>query len=162
MIRVTEPLSVTWPSNHEVRIPTPADTEALAALFYECYAGGNDARSQTDAQGNVDYYFQHNAEPAVLKQASTLLIDAQSQAVIGACLISLWEGWPLVYDVVVQHKFRGQGLASIMLRHALSTLHTAYPVLRLFVTVGNAAEAVYHNLGFVAGPESYWLNLKHS
>ena len=60
---------------------------------------------------------------------------------------------------VVQRKFRGQGLASVMLRQALNALHPAYPVLRLFVTVGNAAAAVYRNLGFVAGPESYWLTL---
>lgn len=160
MIRVTEPLTVTWPSAYVVRTPTPADAERLATLFYECYAGGSEARSQADAQGNVDYYFQHNAEPAVLQQASTLLVESQSQQVIAACLISRWEGWPLVYDVVVQCKWRGQGLASAMLRHALNTLHSAYPVLRLFVTVGNASEAVYHNLGFVSGPESCWLHLK--
>lgn len=159
MIRVTEPLSVTWPNGYAMRNPTPADAETLATLFHECYAGGGEARTQADAQGNVDYYFQHNTAPAVLPQASTLLVDAQSQQVIAACLISLWEGWPLVYDVVVQPKFRGQGLASAMLRQALNALHPTYPVLRLFVTVGNAAEAVYHNLGFVSGPESYWLGL---
>ena len=160
MIRVTEPLPVTWPSGYALRSPTPADAAVLATLFYECYTSGAEPRSQVDAQGNVDYYFQHNVEPTVLPQASTILVDAQSQQVIAACLISLWEGWPLVYDVVVQRKIRGQGLASAMLRQALNTLHTTYPVLRLFVTVGNASEAVYHNLGFVAGPESYWLNLK--
>jgi ribosomal protein S18 acetylase RimI-like enzyme len=159
MIRVTEPLPVTWPAGFEMRQPTPADAETLAALFHECYAGGTEARSQADAQGNVDYYFQHNAEPAVLQQASTICIDSQSKEMIATCLISLWEGWPLVYDVVVQRKWRGQGLANAMLRQALNTLHTAYPVLRLFVTVGNPAEAVYHKLGFVAGPESYWLRL---
>lgn len=162
MIRVTEPLSTHWPSGLEVRQPTPADAETLTNLFYECYAGGTDARSQTDTRGNVDYYFQHNAEPAVLSQASTLLVDSQSQQVIAACLISIWEDWPLVYDVAVRHSFRGQGLASAMLRHSLNTLHPAYPVLRLFVSVGNASESVYRNLGFVAGPESYWLNLKPS
>ncbi len=160
MIRVTESLSVTWPPNYEVRTPTPADAERLATLFHECYAGGSEARSQADARGNVDYYFQHNTEPAILLKVSTILVDNQSQQVIAACLISLWEGWPLVYDVVVQRKVRGQGLASAMLRHALNTLHTAFPMLRLFVTVGNSSEAVYHNLGFISGPESYWLNLK--
>lgn len=160
MIRVTEPLPMTWPEGYAARTPTPADAETLAALFYECYAGGSEARSQADAQGNVEYYFQHNVEPPVLQQASTILIDGQSKEMIGACLISLWEGWPLVYDVVVHRTVRGQGLASVMLRHALTTLHPAYPVLRLFVTVGNPAETVYHNLGFVAGPESYWLHLK--
>jgi ribosomal protein S18 acetylase RimI-like enzyme len=73
---------------------------------------------------------------------------------IGACLISLYDEWPLVYDISVHPSYRGSQLASKMLKKALTVLHTNYPLLRLYVTIGNGAQSVYYKLGFVSGVES--------
>lgn len=37
---------------------------------------------------------------------------------------------------------------------ALNNFKGECPVLRLFVELGNDAEALYHNLGFIAGEET--------
>lgn len=41
-----------------------------------------------------------------------------------------------------------------MLKHALTILKEEYPVLRLFVTLGNDAELFYSKLGFLSGIET--------
>ena len=40
-----------------------------------------------------------------------------------------------------------------MLKKALTVLNNEYPILRLFVTIGNVAESVYYELGFIQGAE---------
>ncbi|PRR77964.1 hypothetical protein CLLI_20590 [Clostridium liquoris] len=39
------------------------------------------------------------------------------------------------------------------MQKALTVLNKDYPVLRLFVTLGNASESIYYGLGFVTGVE---------
>ncbi|MBU3227383.1 hypothetical protein [Clostridium algidicarnis] len=41
-----------------------------------------------------------------------------------------------------------------MLNRSLTILKKQYPTLRLFVTLGNDAEMVYHKMGFLAGTET--------
>ena len=69
----------------------------------------------------------------------------------GACLVSIWEDWPLIGSLAIRPDLRGHGLAGSLMRHALGTLHTAYPVVRLFVTMGNPAESLYRKLSFISG-----------
>ncbi len=40
-----------------------------------------------------------------------------------------------------------------MLKKALTILKKEYPVVRLYVDIGNEAEQVYENLGFLKGLE---------
>jgi len=79
---------------------------------------------------------------------------------IGACLVSLWEGWPNVFDIAVKPSYQNKGLGTMMLKRALSELKGSYPVLRLFVTIGNDAEMVYHKMGFLSGTETTKMVLK--
>ncbi|WP_241158311.1 GNAT family N-acetyltransferase [Cohnella candidum] len=59
------------------------------------------------------------------------------------------EGWPFISYVAVLPAYRGYGLATAMMKHALSCLHEqGEPLLLLFVTVGNKAKDVYEKLGF--------------
>lgn len=73
---------------------------------------------------------------------------------VGACLISIWEQWPNVYDIVVNPAYQGQRLATQMLKKSLSVLKSEFPVFRLFVTLVNEAEKGYHKLGFLTGLET--------
>jgi ribosomal protein S18 acetylase RimI-like enzyme len=60
---------------------------------------------------------------------------------------------PATFNITVAPSHREKGIATKMLRRALSVLREqGYAILRLYVMQGNDAEAVYYNLGFVAGP----------
>jgi hypothetical protein len=47
-----------------------------------------------------------------------------------------------------------------MIKKALSVLKEEFPVLRLYVTIGNKAENLYYNLGFLKGSEKITMKLK--
>ncbi|GIP39422.1 hypothetical protein J31TS4_27020 [Paenibacillus sp. J31TS4] len=136
-------------------IPTLEHVGDIASAACRAYAGpdglgypGLNTREQHETDTTA--YFEHNTQE-VLRQASCLAYDGASGELAGFCLISLWEGLPLVSNLAVLPAYRGQGLASAMLLRALSVLRGDYELLRLFVTIGNGAEQLYHNLGFHAG-----------
>jgi ribosomal protein S18 acetylase RimI-like enzyme len=99
------------------------------------------------------YWSDENKNIEVLNKASTLIYDEKTKELVGVCLISLWQEWPLIWEIAVKPSYAGKGLGTKMLKKALSVLQEEYPVLRLYVTIGNDAEKVYHNLGFLKGLE---------
>jgi ribosomal protein S18 acetylase RimI-like enzyme len=92
-------------------------------------------------------------------QASTLLFDDQTGQAVAACLVTDGEQhWlpdkPLfsgIYDIGVLPQYQGKGLAGYMLKHALNASTGKSPIMELFVTRGNPAEAIYRHYGFLAG-----------
>ncbi|WP_420799799.1 GNAT family N-acetyltransferase [Paenibacillus mesophilus] len=97
----------------------------------------------------------------MLKAASSLVINKSSNEMVAVCLISLWEELPLVSDIAVIPRYRSNRIASKLLRKALTVLNEEYEILRLFVTIGNSAEALYYNLGFYPGLEQTTFQLVH-
>lgn len=88
-----------------------------------------------------------------LRIASSLVYDQTTAQLIGSCLVSLQDDMPAVFNIAIAPSYREKGIATKMLQRALSVLREqGYPILRLFVMQGNEAEAVYCNLGYVAGP----------
>nr|AYQ74406.1 N-acetyltransferase [Cohnella candidum] len=76
-------------------------------------------------------------------------MGSTTSSIAGVCLIGRNEGWPFISYVAVLPAYRGYGLATAMMKHALSCLHEqGEPLLLLFVTVGNKAKDVYEKLGF--------------
>ena len=67
----------------------------------------------------IGRYLDKSQAGEATHEASTVLIAEPNGPLIGACLISLWEGWPLVYDLFVHPRHQGQGLApvEVALRH---------------------------------------------
>lgn len=47
-----------------------------------------------------------------------------------------------------------------MIKRTLSILSEEFAVLRLYVTIGNKAEDLYYNLGFLKGTENVSMKLK--
>ena len=135
--------------------PDAQQTEELAQMFYQAfvgadaigYPGTNTVESQREA---LTFYFEHNGF-GILNHASGVIFDRSTEKPVAACLISLWEDLPLVSNIAVLPSHRGNGLATALLNQALTVLHSCYDVVRLFVTVGNGAEALYYNLGFHPG-----------
>lgn len=157
MIRPTEVYEVHWDSRFRQEKPRPENEEELVQLFREAFkgaAGSEGSMSVDELRENIKYYLDNFCNDKVLQSASNLLYDKNSGTLAGASLVSLWEDWPNIYLVGTKPEYQGQGLASSMLKHALTILHGHYPVARLFVTLGNEAEMLYHKLGFMAGIET--------
>lgn len=157
MIRPTEAFAINWCEDYVVAQLSKEYRLELAELFYVAFHGGSGAQGAQELDAhikNVEFYVKHFGDDEILKKASTMIYDKTSNKLIGACLISLWEQWPLIYDVAVHPKYQGRGLASQMIKQALTVLKEQYPVIRLFVTLGNDAELLYHRLGFLSGDET--------
>jgi ribosomal protein S18 acetylase RimI-like enzyme len=153
MIRPTERFEVSWEDDLRLSRPLQTEEDDLTRLFYQSFRElGLGEQTMDSRRGAVRHYLSRYAEVETLGRASTCVRDAASGQLIAACLISLWEKWPLVFDVAVHPGWRGRGIATRMLKGALNALAGEYPALRLFVAVGNEAEALYRGLGFLAGP----------
>lgn len=105
-----------------------------------------------------------NVNAFEMLQASTLVRDAERNLLVGACLISLQRSntrpdnpYACISMIGVRPEYCRQGLATRMVRNALSVLHGHRPILKFGVAAGNPAEAFYQNLGFLAGPAHYVL-----
>lgn len=164
MIRPTEACpSPDWGTSLRVISPTPEHSEDMARLFLEAYSGkdqiGLPADNTIDQHHSyLSYYFAHNTAE-IVKNASSLVFDKRNNKLAAVCLISIWEDLPLLSNIAVLPEYRGKQIASRLITHALTVLNQAYEVLRLFVTIGNPAESLYHHLGFYSGMEQMTLYL---
>ncbi|KZS48400.1 hypothetical protein AWU65_21915 [Paenibacillus glucanolyticus] len=155
MIRPTEQLEASFDVNYIARVPARKDISELVEVFRKAYANGPDEREVEVYMNDTVHYFDQI--DLKLLQASSLIYDRASEEMAGVCLISLWEGLPLVYSIAVTAEHRGKGLAGAMLERALTVLEPQHPLLRLFVTSGNRAEQLYKNKGFLSGGEYHHL-----
>lgn len=157
MIRPTEPFKAVFDDGLDLVPPGPEHAAAIAEFLYE--AGRGDALKApaalaSEKRENADFFFANYASLELHMEASVLVVDRETGKMMGVCLISSWEDQPLVYELAVDPAYRGKGLAENMLKRAIGILNQRYALLRLFVTVGNGAQALYHKMGFLAGPES--------
>lgn len=155
MMRPTEQLETSMDLNYMHGIPTIDDKYKIAEVFKEAYSNGPDEREAQVYAEDVARYF--DAVDPKLLGASSVVYDRTTGEIVGVCMISLWEGLPLVYSIAVLPQHRGMGLATAMLDRALTVLEPDYPVLRLFVTTGNQAEQLYRKRGFLSGGEYHHL-----
>ena len=164
MLRPTEHFDMQWSPNFRIDVPSPGVESDVSRLFYETLlVTPIDQHAQRVAgSAQIDPAHWDFDVPAILDylnyapnqhtfSASSLIYDQKTHQLVGACLINESVGWPNVWNIVVHPAYQGHGLATNMLKRALSTLHPQYPVMRLLVTQGNAAESVYYNLGFQPG-----------
>jgi GNAT superfamily N-acetyltransferase len=134
----------------EVRHPSPADAEALAALMLDAYQGTIDAdgsESLEDARTEVEGYFSGSAGVPLLEQ-SFVAIDGVRP--VAAVLVSAYEETPLIAYAMTAAAHKGRGLATALTARALEALRAAGERrVHLWVTAGNSpAEAIYEGLGF--------------
>jgi len=154
MIRPTEELETIWSDEYKIILPKIEHKNDITELFVEAFSNGIESQDKSSFDRQIQYYFDHNPENSLVNKASALIYHRDTNELIGACLISIWEEWPNVYDVAIKPSFQNRGVATKMLKRALTILKEQYPVLRLFVTLGNNAEMVYHKLGFMPGIET--------
>ncbi len=157
MIRPTETFDAVFDDRFELVQPKAEYAEAIADILIEANKSGTKTNNEALAaehKGNTAFYFENYSDLELHIKASTFLVDKKTNKAAGVCLISSWEDWPLVYDIAVCPEYQKMGLAENMLKRAISVLKEEYRVIRLFVTVGNKAQSLYHRLGFLGGAEA--------
>lgn len=95
-------------------------------------------------------------------QASSLLYDTSTRALIGVCIIGMQSGYPTIQQLTVMKAYRGQGLATRMVQKALTMLRRqGQPLLRIRVMHGHPHESLCYQLGFMPGPLFISVMTKH-
>lgn len=89
-----------------------------------------------------------------IRKASSVVHAGQTGRLVGVCMIACRYAWPMVFEVAVHPDFQQRGLATRMLKKALTALKEGgYPALTLDMSTSNNARSIYTNLGFVPGVE---------
>lgn len=162
MQRPTDHFQVIWDSNLTVKCPQIKEDETGAKRFineaeiawcdFNSFTGGFEAvRRKKSSPEDFIPKEDPNFTNETLVQASTLIYEKNTGQLIANCRLCLQDNQAAVYSIGVMPTYRGRGLATRMLKRALSVLKDKYPVLRLYVMEGNDAESVYLNLGFIPG-----------
>lgn len=131
------------------------DVAQLAALHRTAYAGRfdrylfmEDPDPARDSERMMDRLFQGEYGPFLPEDSRVAERDGK---VVGGSIFVMFEGHPLLADVMVDPAMRGQGVAAALITAGLASLRArGQPALRLSVTDGNGrAERLYRSLGFV-------------
>lgn len=132
----------------QLKTPRPSDAKKIGALLAAAYGSGDAARPERgDFEEDARDFFKRADD--VCRKASTLAVADDGP--VGVCLITRWEGLPLLFDVAVAPKARHGGIARAMILRAMDALDRAGETqLRLFLECGNPAESLYHSMGFIA------------
>ena len=156
MIRPTQTFNVEWEDKYQIIAPNMGHKLIIAELFKAAYAGGVDSKKEDDENKHISFledYFNEEFEDKLINRASALVFDKNTNELAASCLISYWMGLPILEDIAVHPSYQGRGLGEKLIKRALSILNQKYDAMRLFVTIGNSAEALYYNIGFLPGEE---------
>lgn len=160
MIRPTETFdNIDWGNDFIIKIPTISDVPEIGRLFFESYSGGIDyevfgQQSLDEATENAEYILNVYKSNNNL-EGSTLIYDKNTNELIGTCMAGMSgftdNEFSEIGDIVVKPSYRGLGLASNMIKQALTNLKKISPATILCVTVGNPVEKLYNKMGFFPG-----------
>ncbi|MEW8993218.1 GNAT family N-acetyltransferase [Clostridium sp.] len=156
MIRPTEEFNITWGEEYYINLPKRENQGEIGKLLHEAFESNVDLHSSYTLDDYTDWvkeYFDDYLDNDMLNRASTLVYDGNTNELVGVCYVSLWQEWPLISQIAVKPSYEGRGIGTKMLKNALTILKKEYPVVRLYVDIGNEAEQVYDNLGFLKGLE---------
>lgn len=136
------------PADPSARPPTPRDRQALAQLALEvCRASvGDEGETLEDSLATIDDLFAGDFGTPMWSVAEVVERDG---VLVGATMITLYAGAPFLAFTLTHPAWRRRGLARAGLQRAMARLAAGdETVLRLVVTEGNPAEALYRGLGF--------------
>jgi len=146
MLRPTEKFEITWESEYVVISPERKYLEELKkfhiAIFPEL--------SEDILIGDADAYIKSYEADELLKQAAVLVFNKNNELIANS-MVWKFGDMPVIMATGVKEEYRNHGLATKMLKHALTVLHGHYPAIRLEVNFGSAAHRLYQNLGFISG-----------
>lgn len=132
----------------------PGDARELAVLHRMAYSGRfdrylfmEDPEPGRDSERGMERLLRGEWGPFLSEDS---FVAERAGRIVGAAMLVMMEGHPLLADVMVDPAVRGQGIAAALIVASLSSLRarSASP-LRLNVTEGNGrAQRLYRSLGF--------------
>lgn len=145
LMLTNQSLGTTW----TCRNVSPSDATVLGHLMKEAYRNTIDDAGETIDEAIAEAQNMVGGKYGSLMETCSFLIEEANQAIC-ACLITLWQGAPLVADLMTHPHHKNRGMGTYLLRQSINALWAqGYGELYLFVTVGNVkAQHIYENLGF--------------
>jgi GNAT superfamily N-acetyltransferase len=145
-----EPRPGDLPVGITVRAANATDRDQLAALMLDAYRGTIDfdgTETLDVALAEVDGWLAGESGAPLLEHS---LVAASGRAIVGAALLTMFEGLPLVAYTYTAPSWKGRGVSTALLRRSMASLAAAgFERVALFVTAGNEpAERIYERLGF--------------
>lgn len=159
MVRPTERFDVEWDDRFDVT-PLSEDRRAdIAELYHRGSAplygkpeGGDRGACLRDVERYLDHHRPSGLYPLFLR-ASTLVYDRASGRLVAVCLMAGGPAEGHVFNLFVDPAFRRQGLATRMLKRALTVFADTHDKVDLEVKPKTPARRLYEKLGFVSvGP----------
>ena len=132
--------------------PETSETDTIAQLMFATFHGGVGQYGQRDVDAHrksVEDYFEKIEFGDVCHQASSVLYDGETM--IAACLVQPHRAFATIRFVVTHPDYRRRGLAKRLMQYASNVVKSEYDYLALAVTVGNPAQSLYYDMGFVPG-----------
>ena len=133
------------------------EVEEVGKVIIQSYAGGicdeiNGAATLASAIDDIKKIlcvYSHN-------HLSHVIVEKATDKIVAVCLagtgINYTHGYVEIADLCVLPQFRGMGLAKYMIGKIVTDSIGIAPFVKLFVYVGNNAEFIYHQMGFISGP----------
>lgn len=160
MIRPTEIFdNINWGDDFAIKTPTISDVSQIGKLFFESYSDGIDyeifgkpslEEATMDAEKILNIYKSNN-----ILDGSTLVFNKNANELIAACMAGIngycHNNFSEIGEIAVKPAYRNLGIASNMIKQALTNLKKVSPATILCVTIGNSAEGLYHKMGFFSG-----------
>ncbi len=153
MIRPVVPGEVHWDTTTVASV-RPGDAEEIAALLHRSFSGLPTRDGQRDLDGfagAVDRFFAQRGGSVIPDDASAL-VRRPGGTPVAVCLVNEHHGLPTIQFLATAPDARGRGLATSLINRAMAELVGVGDWVKLAVTVGTPAEALYERLGFKAGP----------
>ena len=138
--------------------PQAKQTDTIAELMYRAFHGGVGQYGQREVDAHrhsVEDYFNTIKTGDSCHQASSVLYDGDKM--IAACLVQPYNTFATVRFVITHPDYQRRGLAKHLIQHASNTLKDDYEYLGLAVTMGNPAQSLYYDMGFLPGVVTYTL-----
>jgi len=163
MIRPTERFDVSWSDEFEA-VPVTEEHKMEIAHFYHRTSaplyhqpsGGNLAESLYDIERYFDYHSKKSPYKSRYKSryelflaASTLVYEKRNRQLVAICLMAGSDTEGHVFNIFVDPSYRRRGLATRMIKRALTIYADEYSHVDLETEKENPARLLYEKLGFV-------------
>ncbi|SHH34139.1 Acetyltransferase (GNAT) family protein [Clostridium collagenovorans DSM 3089] len=152
MIRPTEPMNCTLPEGFVAKDLDMEYKEDIADLLVEAYTANpifESVATKAEYIKHVEEAVEYSKVNSSLYNATKIVIDKETNMVVGTCLHMEFEGVPLIMSFAVRPKYQGKGIGSYLIKNSIDSTSSEYKATRLYVYYNNSAIKVYEHYGFI-------------
>ena len=163
MLRPTSKSDVLLSDDFYIAKPAIEDRDEIVKTVYQAHLHGytttvDGVPDINDFAEAVDRRFVSFSQTNTL-HFGTIIKMKDSNRITAVCLAGIYPDsanhFSTIYQVSVIPQYRRKGLAKAMILNSINTAYKVSPVIGLGVMVGNPAELLYNEIGFISGCEYY-------